>query len=66
MLVEENYLMHDELKAKLQHISKTEEIPDEVFGYGSYQGQVGFRNALAKYMEKNWFMRKTSGDNICV
>ena len=36
MLLEENHLMHDELKAKLQHISKTEEIPDDVFENGNF------------------------------
>jgi len=35
MLVEENHLMHEELKAKLQLISKTEEIPENVFGSGN-------------------------------
>jgi len=28
--------MHEELKAKLQHISKTEEIPDNVFDTGNF------------------------------
>lgn len=66
MLVEENHLMHYPLKDKLQHVCKNEEIPDSVFESQDWQGQLAFRQALAKYMEKYWFERKTDAENICI
>ena len=66
MLVEENHLMHGVLKAKLQVICKNEDIPDHVFETQDWQGSPDFRRALAKYIEKYWFERKTSSENLCI
>lgn len=66
MLVEENHLLHTALKEKIQFVCKNEEIPDSVFESQDWQGQAGFREALAKYIQKYWFDRPTSAENICI
>lgn len=65
MLLAENQLMWREMAAKI-HEASQDQLPQWVSKYADFNGEVNFKKALAKYMEKYWLRHKVNIDHIAI
>ncbi len=66
MNVAENQLCWNQLKKKIQEVTRTKDIPDWVAGYGDPAGVEPFREAIAKFMSDFIVKAQIDADTLAI